>query len=64
MDESDFEGTLVLEKFAEINMIDDFFEAIDNDDFKKVKKLMKLAEIDQETISMVLQKMNDTNGDH
>ena len=27
MDESEFEGTLVLEKLAEIGKLDDFFEA-------------------------------------
>ena len=29
MDESDFEGSLVLEKLAEIGKIDDFFEALE-----------------------------------
>lgn len=58
MDESDFEGTLVLEKLAEINKLDAFFEAIDSDDFGKAKSLMKAAKIDAATITMVLQKMN------
>ena len=31
MDESEFEGTLVLEKLVEINKLDEFFEAIDSD---------------------------------
>lgn len=59
MDEKDFEGTLVLEKLAEIGKVDAFFAAIDSDDFGKAQKLMKKAEIDAETISMVLQKMGD-----
>jgi len=33
MDESDFEGTLVLEKLAGINQVEAFFDAIDSDDF-------------------------------
>ncbi|MGE3974212.1 MAG: hypothetical protein AB7F59_06780 [Bdellovibrionales bacterium] len=40
MEENDFEGTLVLEKLAEIGKVEDFFEAIDSDDFEKAKSLM------------------------
>lgn len=57
MDESDFEGTLVLEKLAEIDKVDAFMEAIDSDDFDRAKLLMKKARIDSETITMVLKKM-------
>lgn len=64
MDESIFEGTLVLEKLAEINKVDDFFEAIDSDDFAKASSLMKRAKIDSETIAIVLKKMNDADGEH
>lgn len=64
MDESDFEGTLVLEKLAEINKLDAFFEAIDADDFAKATSLMKRAHIDAETIAIVLKKMNDADGEH
>jgi len=64
MEESDFEGTLVLEKLAEIGKIDDFFEAIDSDDFQRAKSLMKRAGVDAETIALVLQKMNAADGEH
>lgn len=64
MDESDFEGTLVLEKLAEINKLDAFFEAIDSDDFDKAKSLMRKANVDAETIAIVLKKMNDADGKH
>lgn len=64
MEESDFEGTLVLEKIAEIGKIEAFFEAIDSDDFAKAKALMKRANIDSETIAMVLKKMSDASGEH
>ena len=57
MDESDFEGTLVLEKLAEIGKVDSFFEAIDSDDFEKAKKLMSRAGVDSETIKIVLSKI-------
>ncbi len=59
MDESDFEGTLVLEKIAEIGKIDAFFAAIDSDNFGKAKDLMKRAKVDNQTIEMVLRKMRD-----
>lgn len=63
MDESDFEGSLVLEKLAEINKVEEFFEAIDADDFAKAKSLMKQAKVDSETISRVLQKMAEADGE-
>lgn len=64
MQESDFEGTLVLEKLAEIGKVDDFFEAIDSDDFGRAKSLMKMARVDLETIAIVLKKMGDADGQH
>jgi iron uptake system EfeUOB component EfeO/EfeM len=64
MDENDFEGTLVLEKLAEIGKVDDFFDAVDSDDFAKAKSLMKKANIDGETIAIVLKKMGDADGEH
>jgi hypothetical protein len=60
MDEQDFEGTLVLEKLALIDKVDDFFEAIDSDDFRKAESLMRLARVDTETIAVVLRKMVDS----
>lgn len=64
MEESDFEGTLVLEKLAAIGKVDDFFEAIDSDDFDRAKSLMKRARLDAETIAMVLKKMGEADGEH
>jgi iron uptake system EfeUOB component EfeO/EfeM len=64
MDQDDFEGTLVLEKLAEIGQIDAFFEAIDSDDFQKAKQLMRKAGIDSETIQVVMEKMSDPDGTH
>lgn len=59
MEESDFEGTLVLEKMAQIGKLDAFFDAIDSDDFAKAKALMRRADIDDETIAVVLEKMGE-----
>lgn len=64
MDESDFEGTLILEKLAEIDVVEEFFEAIDSDDFDLAESLMKQARIDPDTIDTVLQKMNDADGEY
>jgi iron uptake system EfeUOB component EfeO/EfeM len=63
MKEEDFEGSLVLEKLAEIRKVEAFFEAIDSDDFSRAKALMKKANIDSETIAIVLKKMNEADGE-
>ncbi len=59
MDNEDFEGTLVLEKLAEIGKLEEFYAAIDADDFRKAQKLMKRARIASETIALVLKKMSE-----
>ncbi len=64
MDEQDFEGTMVLEKLAEIGKLDEFYEAIDSDDFSKARSIMRRAKIDLETMEMVLKKMAQADGEH
>ena len=64
MDEDYFEGTLVLEKLAEIGKVDDFFEAVDSDDFGKARSLLKRAQVDSETIEIVLNKMATSDHRH
>ena len=64
MDESDFEGTLVLEKLARIDKVDEFMDAVDSDDFKRAAALMKSASIDAETIALVLKKMAAPDDQH
>jgi iron uptake system EfeUOB component EfeO/EfeM len=64
VNESDFEGTLVLEKLAVIEKVDEFFEAIDSDDFETAKRLMKAARVDVATIEIVLRKMAESDGNH
>jgi len=64
MHENDFEGTLVLEKLAEIDKLDEFFEAIDSDDFEKARQLLRKAGVDSETIQIVLKKMAEADGKH
>lgn len=64
MDEKDFEGTLVLEKIAEIGKLDEFMDAIDSDDFGHVRALMKKARVSPDEISIVLKKMHGADGEH
>ena len=64
MNENDFEGTLVLEKLARIGKVDEFFDAVDSDDFPMAKLLMRNAHVDEGTIAIVLKKMADPNDEH
>jgi len=64
MDETDFEGTLVLEQLAAIDQVDEFFEAIDADDVERATRLMKGAGVDAPTIAIVIQKMQAADGEH
>ena len=64
MNERDFDGTLVLEKLAEIGAVDDFFEAIDADDLARARRLMKRAGVDAETMAIVVKKMMAADGEH
>lgn len=64
MDDSDFEGTIVLEQLAAIGRLDEFFEAIDADDVARAVKLMRRANVDAETIAIVVKKIEAADGEH
>jgi hypothetical protein len=64
MDDSDFEGTLVLEQLAAIGKVEDFFDAIDSDDVQRAVTLMKRANVDAATIATVVRKMEESDGQH
>jgi len=64
MDETDFDGTLVLEQLAAIGCVEEFFDAIDSDDVERATSLMKKARIDASTIATVVRKMEDGDGEH
>ena len=64
MDETDFEGTLVLEQLAAIDLVEDFFEAIDADDVERATVLMRTARIDASTIAIVIRKIEAGDGEH
>ena len=64
MDDTDFEGTLVLEQLAALDMVEDFFDAIDADDTQRATALMKKANVDATTIATVIKKMEAGDGEH
>lgn len=64
MDETDFEGTLVLEQLAAVGKVEDFFDAIDSDDVPRAVALMKTAKVDSATIATVIEKMESGDGEH
>jgi hypothetical protein len=64
MDDTDFEGTLVLEQLVAIGKVDEFFDAIDSDDVGRATALMKRAGIDAATIATVVRKMEESDGEH
>jgi hypothetical protein len=64
MDNTDFEGTLVLEQLAAIDKVDDFFEAIDSDDVQRATALMRRANVDASTIAIVVRKIEESDGEH
>ena len=39
MDEQDFDVTILLEKFAGVGKVDEFYEAVDADDLKKPQSI-------------------------
>ena len=64
MDDTDFEGTLVLEQLAAIGKVEDFFDAVDSDDVERATALMKRAKIDAATIATVIRKMEEGDSEH
>lgn len=59
MNLEEFEGSQVLEKLAAVGLVDEFLEAVDSDDFGEAVLLMRRAEVDEETIRLVLNEMED-----
>ena len=64
MDESNFEGTTVLEQLAAIGQVEEFFDAIDEDDVHRAASLMRRAKIDSSTIAVVIRKIEEADGEH
>lgn len=64
MSDVEFEGTLVLERLAEIGKVDDFLEAIDADDVERATALMKRAGLDAATVATVVRKLEEGDAEH
>jgi len=64
MDDTDFEGTLVLEQLAAIGKVEDFFDAVDSGNVARATALLKRAEVDAATIATVIRKMEEADGQH
>jgi hypothetical protein len=64
MDDTDFEGTLVLERLAAIDKVDEFFDAVDSDDVARAVTLMKQARVDAGTIATVVRKLEEGDSEH
>jgi hypothetical protein len=64
MDETDFDGTLVLEQLSGIGKVEDFFDAVDSDDVQRATELMRLAKVEASTIAIVIRKMKEADGEH
>jgi hypothetical protein len=54
-----WDGTLVLEKLAAIDKLDEFFDAVDEDNFALAEKLMKAARVDADSMAQVLRMMGE-----
>jgi phosphate uptake regulator len=64
MEDTDFEGSLVLEQLAAIGMVEDFFDAVDSDDVERATSLMKRANVERSMIAAVIRKMEEGGGEH
>jgi hypothetical protein len=64
MDETDFEGTLVLEQLAAVGKLEEFFDAVDSDDVQRATRLLKRANLDALTIATVIRKMAESDDEH
>jgi len=64
MDDTDFEGTLVLESLAAIDKVDEFFDAVDSDDVERAVRLLKAARVDAATIATVVRKLEEGDSEH
>lgn len=64
MKEEDFEGSLVLERLAAMNLVDEFFDAVDSDDMTEILSLLRQAGLDEDTIEEVMDQIESSTGKH
>lgn len=51
------EGSLILEKLAEANLVEEFYSAVDSDDFSKIEDLLSRVGIENSKIQSVIQSI-------
>lgn len=54
---NEFDGTLILERLAQMGKLDEFYEAVDSDHFEKLERLMRKMGYDSETIQLMMDKI-------
>ena len=54
---TDDEGSLILEKLAEANLVEEFYSAVDSDDFSKIEDLLSRVGIEDSKIQSVIQSI-------
>ncbi len=59
MKEEDLEGSQILEKLAEMELVEAFFEAVDSDQFARAKSLMVKARVGSGEIQKVMKMLVD-----
>ncbi len=64
MIENPLDGSMVLETLAERGQLEEFYEAVDSDNFAQARALLKEADVDEETIAWVLSEMENQDGDN
>lgn len=55
--EEDFEGSEILEKLGAQGLVNDFLDAVDSDDFGRIVKILRQADVDEEMIKLVLEEL-------
>lgn len=56
----DDQGSLVLEKLAEVGLIDEFYSAIDSDNFSKIEEILTSIGVAEGEISSIISQVTDS----
>lgn len=57
----EYDGSQVLEKLAEIDALEEFYDAVDSDNFGEAISILKKANLDKETIDAVIRAMRESD---
>ena len=59
MDESELLGTEVLERLAEVGKVEEFYDAVDADNFQAIRALMRSVGVDAQTIEIIMERIHN-----